>query len=64
MNRLVKGLEFETVHEYYEYIVESHINGNPQQVKSLYNDMPLVNQDEFKVFVFENHSMITYNNIF
>jgi len=32
----VTGLEFETINQYYEYIVESYINGNKFAAKDLF----------------------------
>lgn len=36
---LAKEYEFEFEHEYYDYIVESLINGQRQQVRNLFNQM-------------------------
>jgi len=47
MSSLVKGLEFETTEEYYQYIVDSKINGNIDQCRRLYRDMPKENRKEF-----------------
>ncbi len=58
MNRLVKGLEFETVNDYYEYIVESHINGQSTQVKMLFADMPLVNREDFKQYIVREYPIL------
>jgi len=46
MVELVLGLDFTTVKEYYEYILESNLNGN-QQEGELFTDMPEDNQVEF-----------------
>ena len=47
MNKLIKGLGFETIEDYYNYIVESLINGQRGQVRSLFNQMPSENKKEF-----------------
>ena len=36
---LAKEYDFEFEHEYYDYIVESLINGQRQQVRDLFNQM-------------------------
>lgn len=40
MGVLLKGYDFATVQEYYEYIGESFINGQGQQAKNLFLEMP------------------------
>jgi hypothetical protein len=44
---LAKELDFETKEEYYNYIVESLINGNRTQVKSLFLSMKDYYREEF-----------------
>lgn len=44
---LAKEYEFETKEDYYNYIVESLINGNRSQVRSLFNQMKGCDQQEF-----------------
>ncbi len=46
MVQLVLGLDFTTVRRYYEYILESNLNGNQQEGK-LFTDMPSDNRVEF-----------------
>lgn len=36
---LAKGLDFETESDYFNYCIDSHINGNFSQCKRLFNDM-------------------------
>ena len=36
---LAKDYEFESAYEYFEYIVDSLINGQRQQVRNLFNQM-------------------------
>lgn len=40
MRRIAKSLEFSTTEEYYEYIINSKINGNTDQCCRLFRDMP------------------------
>lgn len=47
MMALVRGLDFETVEEYFNYIIDSKINGQLDQVKSLFRDMPKEYRKDF-----------------
>lgn len=40
MLSLAKSYDFDNVHDYLDYIVESFINGQPQQAKDLFLAMP------------------------
>ena len=42
----LKYYDFSKIHEYFDYIIESHINGNFDQVKDLYNPMNEPQQHE------------------
>ena len=44
---LSKEYDFETKEDYYNYIVESLINGNRSQVRNLFNQMKGCDQQEF-----------------
>lgn len=45
---LAKGLDFETESDYFEYCIDSHINGNFTQCERLFEDM---RQQDKKVFL-------------
>lgn len=45
-----KGLDFTSIHDLYDYVIESKINGNPTQVKSLIKDMPKEGRKDFYRF--------------
>jgi len=47
LKTLAKEYEFKTPHEYLNYIVESKINGNVQQVKDLFNQMKKDDKEYF-----------------
>lgn len=47
MMALVRGLDFETVEDYFGYIEQSKINGNTSQVCRLFRDMPKEYRKEF-----------------
>lgn len=48
---LAKDLDFETEMEYFDYIIDSMYNGQPQQVKRLYNDMKPCDRKEFVTWI-------------
>ena len=50
MEELLKELEFDNEVQYFEYIVESYINGQKKQAKELYLAMPL---DRRECFILE-----------
>ena len=45
--KTIQGLDFETLYEYFEYIVDSRTNGNRQQAKELYKDLSAKQKTEF-----------------
>jgi len=47
MNQLVSGLEFESVEQYYNNILDNFTNGQPKAALALFTDMPLSNRAEF-----------------
>ena len=47
MMALVRGLDLETVEDYFQYIISSKINGNLLQVRDLFRDMPIEYRKEF-----------------
>lgn len=44
---LAKEYDFETEQEYYDYIEQTAINGQPQQVRKLFNQMLFLNKAIF-----------------
>ena len=44
---LARELDFDSIHEYYDYLIECYINGNFTSCKELFNEMKLVDQKEF-----------------
>lgn len=40
MIKLANSYDFDNIHDYFDYIVESFINGQPQQAKKLFLAMP------------------------
>jgi len=45
-----RGLDFTCIHDLYDYVIESKINGNPTQVKNLIKDMPKEGRKDFYRF--------------
>lgn len=54
LKRLLKVYNFKTIDDYYQYIVESQINGNSTQVKSLFIDLPRANRKDFLLRTLSN----------
>ena len=50
MYQIVHSYEFETIEEFYDYILSSEINGNFKQVIKLYNEMPSQYQSRFNMY--------------
>ena len=50
---LAKELDFETEIEYFDYIINSYINGQKTQTRALYKAMKEVDKLEFLVYVKE-----------
>lgn len=46
---LAREYDFETKEQYFDYIVESLINGNRDQVRGLFNQMKKSDQHEFLI---------------
>lgn len=58
----IKDYDFNTLEDYFNYIVESKINGQPQQAKELYNNLSLKQKDEFRDWycaIFESYAEYT-----
>lgn len=47
MIALARKLDFETIDEYYQYIISSKVNGNISQCIRLFKSMPKENRKEF-----------------
>ncbi len=58
----LKGLEFETMDDYFNYIVESKENGQFEQVNELINKLSQSQYNSFLIFIKDNG--ITMNNHF
>lgn len=51
---LAREYDFTTKFEYFDYIIDSLINGNRSQVKDLFNQMKGTDQKEFLVDYLQN----------
>ena len=52
----IKALDFTTIQQYFEYVIESRINGNFQQAEKLIKKMSKDQKKEFMQYVDDNHS--------
>lgn len=50
----LRGLDFEYIEDYYDYIKESIINGQFKQAKALYDDLSDVQKEEFEGYMFDD----------
>ena len=51
LTALAKELDFEHSHEYFDYIIESHVNGQYSQIKDLYKAMDKRSRSEFILYL-------------
>jgi hypothetical protein len=54
---LAKELDFNTQDQYFEYLIESHINGNFSQCKRLFLEMKRVNRKEFITYLSDSEGL-------
>lgn len=52
---ILKEYDFNYIEEYYQYIVDSYINGNFEQSKRLYKGMKKEDQKEFIIYLQSIH---------
>jgi hypothetical protein len=45
--KLIKGYEFSDIYEYFQYVVDSRINGQIKQAKDLYKKLSKVQKTDF-----------------
>ena len=48
---LAKELDFTNVTDYFDYLIDSHINGNFSQCRNLFNEMSRADQKRFISYV-------------
>lgn len=53
--KLIKSLDFQNITEYFDYIIDSIINGNKEQAKQLFVDLSAKQKLDFYVFLKENN---------
>lgn len=61
--KIYKDYDFNSLEEYYNYIIDSLINGNFSQVKNLYNKLNKENKKEFYSYCYNNDLMNTHYKI-
>ena len=55
MTKLLADLEFQNDEDYYEYIVESEINGQQKQVAELIKELPYKYEIEAYLYILREH---------
>ena len=53
--KLIKSLDFQNINEYFDYIIDSIINGQPQQAKELFVKLSSKQKLDFYLFLNENN---------
>lgn len=64
MQRNLNALEFSTTAEYYQYCVDSYINGQFKQCNTLFNQMPNENKHQLIEYIRDNVGNDEINNYF
>jgi len=49
--KLIKSYDFETIEDYFNYIIDSKINGQKSQAKELYNNLSTRQKNYFTAYV-------------
>jgi len=52
-NKTIKGLDFKSIEEYFEYIIDSKINGQRAQSQELYKALSVRQKDAFNRWYLE-----------
>lgn len=53
---LAKELDFTTEKEYFDYMIDTHINGQFTQCRNLFNEMSRPNQKQFILYIEQNYN--------
>lgn len=62
--KLIKSYDFQNITEYFDYIIDSIINGQNKQAKQLFVDLSAKQKLDFYVFLKENNiDLITTLNV-
>jgi len=62
MRRIVKAMDFDTTEEFYDYIVNSKVNGNTDQCCRLFKSMPKENRKDFLSSLVDQTKDVDYYN--
>lgn len=46
--KTIKGLEFDALEDYFEYIISSKVNGQRKQAQKLYKDLSAIQKQAFR----------------
>ena len=62
--KTLKNYGWETIEDYFNYIVESQINGNFEQVKELFKKLSKKQREEFYIYLKDNELIFNYTGLF
>mgnify|MGYP001398880196 CR=1 FL=1 len=60
----LKVFEFQSIEEFFSYVVESQINGNHSQAKELFKKMNSEQKNDFYDYLIRNEIKFDYTNMF
>lgn len=60
----LKKFEYKTIEEYFNYIVESQINGNHSQVRELFKRLDKTQKEDFFNYLKSNELKFDYTGVF
>lgn len=61
--KIYKDLDFNSLEEYFNYIIDSLHNGQPAQVYNLHSKLNKYNKRQFMKYCMDNKEYIPYNRI-
>jgi len=61
---LAKELEFNTENEYFDYMIDSHVNGNFTQCRNLFNAMKKEDRKIFIMYISDREELKAIRNFY
>jgi hypothetical protein len=55
---LAKELDFTTEQQYFEYMIDTHINGQFSQCRNLFNEMSMADKKDFLLYMRNNSDQL------
>lgn len=61
--KIIKSLDFQTIEDYFNYIINSEINGNRSQVRNLINDLSNVQKAKCLNYIGDNFNSVENSDV-